>query len=262
MATIARPDTSLGFRTSTGSSLRIGGTEASLRGAEDTLTSLEPTDRVTLSDASQPVVDPLVYNIQQFAETAKDAAEEIATLRGRQTELAYKAATETVDGRTFSNLQDEFDAIDTEVARIQQTASYNDTQVLTARTLRVTVSAQDLNTTVSVADPTPITTDRGYSIESIATVDSTYTKVAELGFVSRSYGDDRAIADNKADSLAATSDESSSNAKETAQEEGDTQRSEEIRKRADEARAKLTASQNESDGGASTLIGATLNTEA
>jgi len=259
MASIARPDSTLPFRTGAGGSFRVSERSAVGKASETILTGRGPEDTVSLSEGASTVVDPLVYNLQQFAETAKDAANEIATLRSKQTELAYKAAEETVDGRTFGNLQEEYDAIDSEVARVQQVASYNDTQVLTARTLRVSLTSSDLNTTISVADPTAITTDRGYSIGSIATASTAYEQTQELGFVTNGYSDDRAIASSKTKQL--TDLFVGDNPTDVA-DSSQSERSQAIFKKADEVRSQISE-RGESDGRNNlAAVGATLDEEA
>ncbi len=259
MAVIARPDSTLPFRTSSGGTLRVNERDAIGKASETTLSGKVAEDTVSLSEGTSPIVDPLVYNLQRFAETAKDAANEIATLRAKQTELAYKAAEETVDGRTFGNLQDEYDAIDSEVARVQQVASYNDTQVLTARTMRISLTDTDLNTTISVADPTAITTDRGYSIGSIATASTAYEQTQELGFVSNGYSDDRAIANSKTKALSERfAAEESTDALESSQAE----RSQAILKKAEEVRSQISE-RGEADAHDNlAVVGATLDEQA
>ena len=68
MAVIARPDSTLPFRTSSGGTLRVNERDAIGKASETTLSGKVAEDTVSLSEGTSPIVDPLVYNLQRFAD--------------------------------------------------------------------------------------------------------------------------------------------------------------------------------------------------
>lgn len=119
-----------------------------------------------------------ISNINSAAEIAKQATEEIASLREEQVELAYEAS-QTQQGSRISDLNTRSQELETEIARITQNATFNGTNVLQGATFTISIDEIELHDAISFPNATPATANPGITYTSQSEAETAYTSFQE-----------------------------------------------------------------------------------
>lgn len=136
------------------------------------------------SRASSAAKSPTAISFRESADTAQNAISQIANLRNRQVELAESASTRAIGDPALDQLNTELNNIQTEIERIESSATVNGQNVLSGVALGGTSSSNTTDTSsqapqVNLVDARTLTRDPG-DISSPSSAASTLTNLEEL----------------------------------------------------------------------------------
>ena len=155
-----------------------------INGADDDAAGLQIANRLNANVVGMTTASRNVNDATSMLQTADGALDELTNIAERQKELATQAANGVNSTADMTALNDEFQALTTEAARIMDKTEYAGNNLFDKLNAGVSFqigadSAEKL--TVTVADPTAVTGDLTSQANATTAIDTINTYIDEIG---------------------------------------------------------------------------------